>query len=488
MNKAAFTGPLEQVDACCYRIPKSYKPGMRVDGLIFANEKLIEHDPQGPGARAGRQRRLPARHPGRPAWPCRTSTGATASASAASAPPTRTRAASSRPAASATTSTAASGWCARTSSIDDVKPHLRELVEALFHTVPTGVGQVGQVQVRRQGDCAGCMGEGPRFVVDRGLGVPRDLDHTEADGRLDGADPDQVSDHAVKRGAEQCGTLGSRQPLPRSAGRRSRLRRGRRRRRSGLEKDMVCVMIHSGSRGLGYQVCDDALATFRNAPGEVRHRAARPAARLRPVDSPEGQQVHRRDAGRGQLRLVQPPAAHAAGPRGLRAGLRPVVAGPADGPGLRRGPQHRQARRAHGRRQEEEGVGPPQGGDAGVPAGPPGGAGGITAQIGQPVIIPGDMGRASWVLVGQPGSMEQTFGTTCHGAGRAMSRTAAVKRRRRPPDRQGTGGTRRHRDGPEPQRPRGGAAEGVQERRRRGRGRPRGRTCRRRSRGCGRSA
>ena len=86
-------------------------------------------------------------------------------------------------------------------------------------------------------------------------------------------------------------------------------------------------------------------------------------------------------------------------------------------------------------------------------------------EIGQPVIIPGDMGRASWVLVGQPGSMEQTFGTTCHGAGRAMSRTAAVK---------DAGGRRidkeleaprRHRPRPEPQGPRGGAAQGVQERR-----------------------
>ena len=90
-------------------------------------------------------------------------------------------------------------------------------------------------------------------------------------------------------------------------------------------------------------------------------------------------------------------------------------------------PQHRQVRRARNRRQDKEGLGPSQRGDARrfrrtirkcrPPIGP----------IGQPVIIPGDMGRASWVLVGQPGSMEQTFGTTCHGAGRAMSRTAAVK-------------------------------------------------------------
>ena len=86
-------------------------------------------------------------------------------------------------------------------------------------------------------------------------------------------------------------------------------------------------------------------------------------------------------------------------------------------------------------------------------------------EIGQPVIIPGDMGRASWVLVGQPGSMEQTFGTTCHGAGRVMSRTAAVKHAARPADRQGAGRQRRHRPRPEPQGPGRGAAGGLQGRR-----------------------
>ena len=86
-------------------------------------------------------------------------------------------------------------------------------------------------------------------------------------------------------------------------------------------------------------------------------------------------------------------------------------------------------------------------------------------KIGQPVIIPGDMGRASWVLVGQPGSMEKTFGTTCHGAGRAMSRTAAVKDAAGRRIDKELEAQRRHRPRPEPQGPGGGAAEGVQERR-----------------------
>ncbi len=92
---------------------------------------------------------------------------------------------------------------------DDVKPHMRELVEQLFRDVPTGVGQRGQVSRSTSKELRQLMGEGPRYVIGRGLATPRDLDHTEADGRLDGADPDAVSDRAVERGGEQCGTLGS---------------------------------------------------------------------------------------------------------------------------------------------------------------------------------------------------------------------------------------------------------------------------------------
>ena len=86
----------------------------------------------------------------------------------------------------------------------------------------------------------------------------------------------------------------------------------------GLEKDMVCVMIHSGSRGLGYQVCDDALAMLRKAPEKYGIDLPDRQLACAPVDSPEGQHYIARHAGGGQLRLVQSPAAHAAGPRGVR--------------------------------------------------------------------------------------------------------------------------------------------------------------------------
>src|SRR5207237_5959043 len=130
--------------------------------------------------------------------------------------------------------------------------------------------------------------EGPRQVVQRGLGTARDIEDTEAAGRLDGADPDAVSERALGRGTEQCGTLGSGnhflevQVVDHVFDETAAAA-------LGLEKDLICVMIHSGSRGLGYQVCDDALAMLRKAP--EKYGIALPDRQLAcaPVDSPEGQ-------------------------------------------------------------------------------------------------------------------------------------------------------------------------------------------------------
>ena len=144
------------------------------------------------------------------------------------------------------------------------------------------------------------MDRGSAFVVDRGWGTARDLDFTEAGGRLDGAEPDRVSQRAYARGADQCGTLGSGnhflevqvvdRVLDETAAEMM-----------GLREGMITVLIHSGSRGLGYQVCDDHLAHVPRRPAEVRLHAARPAARLRPGRQPGGPGLPRRDAGGGEL-------------------------------------------------------------------------------------------------------------------------------------------------------------------------------------------
>ena len=306
----------------------------------------------------------------------------------------------------------------------DVEPQLTRLVEELFRQIPTGVGRGGRYKFNPK-ELQRLMREGPRSLIDRELAVEADIEYTEANGRLDGADPEKVSARALERGGDQCGTLGSGNHFLEvqvveaifDAEAAAVM---------GLEKDMVCVMIHSGSRGLGYQVCDDALHALRGVP--ERYGIELPDRQLAcaPVNSPEGQnylgamraaanyawcnrqllmwqarEVFASVFGRSweslQMNLVYDVAHNIAKFEEHRVGEQ-----------LKRLWVHRKgATRAFPPRHPE------------IPA--------RYSAIGQPVLIPGDMGRASWVLTGQQGSMEQTFGTTCHGAGRAMSRTAAIK-------------------------------------------------------------
>jgi tRNA-splicing ligase RtcB len=306
----------------------------------------------------------------------------------------------------------------------EVKHHTRTLVEELFRNVPTGVGRSGRYKFDKK-ELQHLLGEGSRYLAGRGLATAGDIDHTEARGRLDSAEPSAVSDHALNRGADQCGTLGSGNHFlevqivdhvfdEEAAG------------VMGLEKDMVCVMIHSGSRGLGYQVCDDALAQLRNAPQKYGIELPDRQLACAPVDSPEGRRyigAMRAAANfawcNRQLLMQQAREVFAAvfgrSWQDLQMNLVYDVCH-----NIAKFEEHTvngKRKRLWVHRKGATRAFPP--GHEEVPP--------MYRGVGQPVIIPGDMGRASWVLVGQPGSMERTFGTTCHGAGRAMSRTAAVK-------------------------------------------------------------
>ncbi len=263
MPKEAFSGPLEQIGTCCYRIPKSYKPGMRVDGHIFASEQLIEQVRRDQAAeQVANVAFLPGIQYASLAMPdIHWGYGFPIGGVCATDPDE-----------GGVISPGGIGYdinCGvrlmRTNlTYREVKPHLRTLVEALFRQIPTGVGKSGRFEFRGK-ELEQVLDQGPRYLLSRGLAGQSDIDFTEAHGRLDGADPDQVSERAKTRGAEQCGTLGSGnhflevqivdavfdEPAAQVM---------------GLEKDRVCVMIHSGSRGLGYQVCDDGLAMLRQAP------------------------------------------------------------------------------------------------------------------------------------------------------------------------------------------------------------------------------
>ena len=243
MAKGAFTGPLEQVDACCYRIPKSYKPGMRVDGLIFANETLLKQllNDQAP-EQVANVAFLPGIQHASLAMPdihwgygfCIGGVCAT------------------DPDEGGVISPGGVGYdincgvrLARTNLFyREVKPHLQKLVDGLFKNVPTGVGRSGRFTFKGK-DLTRLLGEGSSYLTTRELATTTDIEHTEAGGWLAGADPDEVSDHAKLRGQEQCGTLGSGNHFL-EVQVVDAIFDDEAAQVMGLEKDMICVMIHSG--------------------------------------------------------------------------------------------------------------------------------------------------------------------------------------------------------------------------------------------------
>ncbi len=406
MGKDTYRGPLERVDANCWRIPKSYKPGMRVDGLIFTSERMLEQltKDQAPDQVAN-VAFLPGIQTASLAMPdihwgygfCIGGVCAT------------------DPDEGGVISPGGVGYdincgvrLVRSNlGYREVKPHLRTLVEELFRNVPTGVGRSGRYKFDKK-EMAHLLGEGAGYLKGRGLATSGDIEFTEAEGRLDGADPSLVSDHALNRGAEQCGTLGSGNHFlevqvvdhvfdEEAAG------------VLGLEKDMVCVMIHSGSRGLGYQVCDDALALLRKAPEKYGIELPDRQLACAPIGSPEGKRyiATMRAAANfawcnRQLLMQQAREVFAAvfgrSWQELQMNLVYDVCH-----NIAKFEEHDiggRRKRVWVHRKGATRAFPPRHPE--VPA--------VYRAVGQPVIIPGDMGRASWVLVG-----------------RAMSRTAAVK-------------------------------------------------------------
>ena len=308
--------------------------------------------------------------------------------------------------------------------LEDVKHRIRDLIKGLFHTIPSGVGKSGHYKFDTT-ETRRLMSEGPRFVVNRDLGVPRDLDHTEANGKIEDADPHEVSDHAVKRGSEQCGTLGSGNHFLEVQVVDSVFDADVAK-VFGLELNQVCVMIHSGSRGLGYQVCDDALAQFRNCPQKYGITLPDRQLACAPAESPEGKKyiaAMRAAANYGfcnrQLLMQQAREVFAKefGRSWEDLGMELLYDVAHNIAKLEEHTVDGKKKKVWVHR---------KGATRAFPAGHPEVPERFRA-VGQPVIIPGDMGRASWVLVGAQGSMDRTFGSTCHGAGRAMSRTAARK-------------------------------------------------------------
>jgi tRNA-splicing ligase RtcB len=423
MPKEKYHGPLERIDDVSWRIPRSYRAGMRVDGIVYADDELIRsiRDDQAleqvanvaflPGIQMA-SLAMPDIH-----WGYGFCIGGVCATD---------------PDEGGVISPGGVGYdincgvrLVRTNlSRRDVEPLKTKLVEELYRQVPSGTGRGGKYRFS-PAELRRLMGQGVGFLLDRGLAVESDLEHTEARGRLPGAEPELVSQRALERGYDQCGTLGSGNHFL-EVQLVDSIHDEQAARAMGLAQDMVVVLIHSGSRGLGYQVCDDALKMLRTAPD--KYGISLPDRQLvcAPIESPEGRQyIGAMGAAANfawcnrQLLMWQTRECFQTifGRSWQELGMSLVYDVAHNIAKFEKHTVGKGEKRVWVHRKGATRAFPPE-----HPETPD-----AYKHIGQPVIIPGDMGRASWVLVGQPGSMQRSFGTCCHGAGRVMSRTAAVK-------------------------------------------------------------
>ncbi len=306
----------------------------------------------------------------------------------------------------------------------DVRPQIKELVTDLFNSIPSGVGSKGAIRLS-QSQLDEVLVRGVQWAIDNGYGTSEDAEACEESGQMENADPNKVSDRARKRGAPQLGSLGSGNHFL-ELQRVEEVHDEEAAKRMGIEKGHITILIHCGSRGFGHQVCSDYLRTSERALAKYNIKLADRELACVPNNSEEGEsyrkamfsalnfawsnrqmithwtrksfeRVLKQSESDLEMNLVYDVAHNIAKVENhkIDGKERSVVV-------------HRKgATRAFPANRDE------------VPK--------KYRDLGQPVFIPGSMGTSSWILLGQPNSMNLTFGSTAHGAGRMMSRTKARK-------------------------------------------------------------
>jgi tRNA-splicing ligase RtcB (3'-phosphate/5'-hydroxy nucleic acid ligase) len=294
------------------------------------------------------------------------------------------------------------------------------LVHEISRAAPAGAGKEGGIRVRGD-DLDRLLRMGPSALVERGIGTGDDVERTESQGCLEGADPSAVSERARLRGEGQLGTIGSGNHFV-ELQRVEEVLDAETAAAFGLREGQVAVLIHSGSRGLGHQVCTDYVKRMDAA--HRRYGIELPDRQLAcaPQSSPEGRAYLAAMAAAANFAWANRHAlAHA-----VRESVRRVLGGEAaDGTRQVYDVAHNVAKIE--RYDGLEVCVHRKGATRAFPAGSPDLPRDYRA-TGQPVFVPGSMGTASFVLAGEPGSIERSFGTCCHGAGRRLSRTGARKR------------------------------------------------------------
>jgi tRNA-splicing ligase RtcB len=420
---ARWQGQLTKIDNYRWKISENYKTGMRVPGLIYASKEMLESicDEQTPEQVAnvaflpgivGYSLAMPDIH-----WGYGFPIGGVAAMDVKDG----------------VVSPGGVGYdinCGvrllRTDLTEaEVRPRINELVNELFLNVPSGLGSEGKIKVNQK-EMNRLMVEGAHWAVKRGLGSEEDLDVTEEDGCLGGANPDKVSDKAAKRGTPQAGTLGSGNHFLEVQVVKEIFDSHIANIMGITETGQILVLIHTGSRGFGHQVCTDHLRVMEQAISKYGIKLPDRQLACAPIDSPEGQDylgamacaANYAWANRQCItHWVRESFSKIFGKSSEKLGMRQIYdvahniakieEHTIDGHKVKVCVHRKGATRAF------------PAGHKDIP--------GCYKEIGQPVLVPGDMGRCSFVAVGTEKAMSETFGSTCHGAGRVLSRGAAKR-------------------------------------------------------------
>ena len=301
-----------------------------------------------------------------------------------------------------------------------VQPLINTLIDALFEAIPSGLGATGRLQASDQ-QLTEAFTSGSKWAVEQGYGVEADVTHCEENGQMEGADPAQVSAKARKRGRPQLGTLGSGNHFL-EIQRVEEIFDEEKAKQFGLFKGQITIMIHCGSRGAGHQICTDHLEVLNQAVKKYNIEIPDKQLACAPLGSPEAEryfggmvcaanyawanrhiiahwtrEVFERYFPEASLDLVYDVAHNVA----------KIEEHDVDGQRMRLYVHRKGATRAFGPSRRE------------VPA--------TYRSVGQPVLIPGSMGTASYVLCGNDNALNVSFGSACHGAGRVMSRSRATR-------------------------------------------------------------
>ncbi len=418
---ARWQGQLIKIDDYRWKIPENYKTGMRVPGLIYASKEMLEslREEQAleqvanvaflPGI-VGYSFAMPDIH-----WGYGFPIGGVAAMDIKDG----------------VVSPGGVGYdinCGvrllRTSlSEAEVRPRINELINELFLNVPSGLGSEGKIKVSQK-EMNRLMVEGAHWAVKRGLGSEEDLDVTEEGGCLGGADPSKVSDKAVKRGMPQAGTLGSGNHFLEIQVVKEIFDSHIASIMGITEIGQILILIHTGSRGFGHQVCTDHLRVMEGAVSKYGIKIPDRQLACAPIESSEGQDYLAAMACAANYawanrqciaHWVRESFSKVLGKSPEKLGMRQIYdvahniakieEHTIDGRKVKVCVHRKGATRAF------------PAGHKDIPR--------RYNEVGQPVLVPGDMGRCSFVAVGTQKAMDETFGSTCHGAGRVLSRGAA---------------------------------------------------------------